>query len=257
MEYLRHWGLHDKPFLNAYSSFFFAAATQRESIAGLSYFAGSRFSTAFLVAEPGCGSTYLLNHISRLNGMGDCATEVVVTRQTRGDCAAVADGLADALGIRQTIADVGAIGLDLAIEACDREGVRLIWCIDELDPCSFGTARNLLASHKNLRVVFSATPESCSKYEHACRHPSMRIDLDAIGLDDVVEYVEKGIEFAGGTRQLFDDNAKVRISELSEGRIAQVAHLAESALCLAAQYNMSCVSSSVIEGTLDQVARAA
>ena len=79
MGYLGYWALFAKPFARAEGDYFFSAAPQREAIAGLSYVTASQFGAAFLVSPRRCGASRLMQHVCQMHGLGDCATEVLMT----------------------------------------------------------------------------------------------------------------------------------------------------------------------------------
>jgi hypothetical protein len=258
MGYLEYWHLFDKPFALGERDDYFAAAPQREAMAGLSYFATSPFQIAFLVAPRRCGSSRLMKHLSQMHGLGNCATEVVITEGQQLDCRSVAQSLGKSLGIAFDFRRVAPLAMvDQAIESCRRDGVRVMWMIDRLQACAITTARGLLATHSNLSVVIAATPSQYARFEGYFGDQELRVDLVPLSVEETACYLRQGVEAVGGRSSLFHDNAIVRLHELTGGAIADLAIAAEVALEVAARYRMEEVTTPVVEAACETQVQAA
>lgn len=258
MGYLGYWALFDKPFARVEGDYFFAAAPQREAIAGLSYFASSPFDLAFLVAPRRCGASWLMRHVSQMHGLGDCATEVVITDGMQLDCRSVTQSLARSLGIASDFRRTSSLALvDQAIESCQRFGVHVLWMIDRLQACAIQTARSLLASHPNLSVVITATPDQHCQFRGLFGSQVVEVELAPLTVDETGCYLREGLADVGCQLTLFHDSAVVRLHELSSGAIADLAVAAEISLTVAARYRMEAVTSSVVEAAFELQLQAA
>ena len=258
MEYLQYWALFNKPFARVEGDYFFAAAPQREAIAGLSYFAASPFDTAFLVAPRRCGASWLMRHVSQMHGLGNCATEVVITDGMQLDCRSITQSLARAMGIASDFRRTTSLALvDQAIESCQRSDVHVLWMIDRLQACAIQTARSLLASHSNLSVVITATPDQHCQFKGFFGSQVVQVDLTPLTLEETAAYLREGLADVGCQLTLFHDVAVVRLHELSGGAIADLATAAEIALSVAARYRMDSITASVVEAAFELQLQAA
>ncbi len=70
----------------------------------------------------------------------------------------------------------------------------------------------------------------------------LRLDLDPFRLEDTMGFVRHAVAAAGARTQLFDDPALVRLHELSDGRVALAAMLADLALLASAHAGAKRVS---------------
>lgn len=258
MGYLGYWALFDKPFARTDGDYFFSAAPQREAIAGLSYFTASHFGAAFLVASRRCGVSWLMRHVCQMSGMGDCATEVVITEGLQHDCSEVAASLGQALGIRtESGHSITLETIDTAIETCHHDGVKVVWLIDRVSPCTINTARGLVASHSNLSVVLAATPNEHHRFAPSFGERVVQVDLDPLSLDETADYLRGGLANVGCQQPIFQDGAAVRLHEFTSGAIADLAMAAEVSLAVAARYQMDVVTSAIVEAALEPYAQAA
>lgn len=258
MKYLGYWALFDKPFARCEGDYFFSAAPQREAIAGLSYVTASQFGAAFLVAPRRCGTSWLMRHVCQMHGLGDCATEVVLTQGRQHDCGEVAEALSQAMGIRAELGQGYSLELiDKAIEACHRDGVKVVWLIDGVASCTIISARSLLSSHPNLSVIMCATPAEHDRYATLLREAVVQVDLDPLSLDETADYLRGGLADVGCQRTLFQDGATVRLHELTGGAIADLSNAAEVCLAIAARYQMDAVTTAIVEAALETHAQAA
>ena len=280
MGYLGYWALFSKPFARTEGDSFFSAAPQREAMAGLSYVTASRFGAAFLVSPRRCGVSRLMQHVCQMHGLGDCATEVILTSGDQHDCGEVSASLAQALGVRgQALGVRGqeAMGVrgqekglriktgheacfgavDSAIEGCHRDGVKVVWLIDGITTCTLNSARTLLASHGNLSVIMGATPAEHERFRGILGDAVVQIDLDRLSVEEAADYLRWGLADVGCKRDLFQDGSIVRLHELSDGAIADLGQFAELSLAVAARYRMESVTSSIVEAAMEMQAQAA
>ncbi len=258
MGYLGYWALFAKPFARAEGDYFFSAAPQREAIAGLSYVTASQFGAAFLVSPRRCGASRLMQHVCQMHGLGDCATEVLMTGGIEHDCSEVSASLGRALGVRSDADQISSLEqIDSAIESCHREGVKVVWLIDRVNECVINTARSLLAVHPNLSVVMGATPVEHVRFARLLGDSPIQVDLDPLNVEETADYLRCGLADVGCKQTLFQDGAIVRLNELTAGAIADLAIAAEVSLAVAARYRMDAVTSSIVEAAMEMQAQAA
>lgn len=255
MDYLAHWGLKRRPFSQGSftgeaESRFFSAAAQREAIAGLDYFVASTWNSAFLVAPPRSGATWLLAQVAAARGFGDCAAEVVLTP---GDATAdeAIRRLATAIGIGVT-QTVTRDDLCRCIDASSQRGIRTVWLIDDCTAASATAARDLVMGDGDLSVVMGCDGDRVAKLTSVFGRCSMRIELDSIDVTDALRFIAGGLADAGVTKSIFSDAAIVRLHELAEGRIGSLADFAESVLRMAAPHGITQITPAIIEASIER-----
>ncbi|MDG2223828.1 MAG: hypothetical protein P8L85_20785 [Rubripirellula sp.] len=239
-DYLKYWSLTHRPFLEQP---FFHGSPQREAIAGIAFFAASEGLYTSLAGPSRCGTTSLLHHVGSMRGLCDCAVDMLMSdangMRSKSD---LPRHLSSALKLPpgSTLSDSRNV-----LQKNLHCGVQTIWLIDR---ATVATA-NLLQSwsHECPEVsIVAACQNACvvSTTDH------QRIDLNPLGLDDALQYVQRGMQHAAGDPAIFSDAAAVRLHELCQGRIADIAGLAEQALAEAAIAGDRFVNT----GTIDAVA---
>lgn len=256
MNYLSYWSLLRKPFLTDDEASFFAGVPQREAIAGLNYFSTSPLNAAFLVAAPRCGMTWLLHRVKQMNGFGDCATDVVVTDGNQRHRDHVRAELSAAFGYHYA-GDDTADQIGRAIEANSSQGIETIWLIDGAATSATRIARDLLVSHKHFSVVIGTAPQQVERLATQFGGEQLRIELAALSVQDTLHYVKHCLTHSGCNVPIIPDTTAVRLHEVTGGAVANLAHIAESSLALAANHQMAQVTPAVVEAIDQQFARAA
>lgn len=248
--YLKHWSLSRSPFRSGRTESIFLGEGHREALAGLAYFAGSRWKLALLVSEPRCGATTLLNHVRQWQGLGNTAIEAVVTNGGLSDAAATYRSLHAAFGLPLNSSDP-KIEVNSAIRMSDKKGVQTVWMIDACDTRTIAIASELADRHRNLSIVASTRPDERIALSHAARKCSMRIDLSPISLADVTPFLNHGFQLANVFANPFTSSAQKRLHEFSAGVIGKMAELAESSLMLAANHELDTITADLVEATAE------
>ncbi|QDT04575.1 hypothetical protein K227x_29670 [Rubripirellula lacrimiformis] len=270
MDYLSYWGLSRRPFVQDGHGqddhgIFFSAGPQREALAGLGYFIAGSWNSAFLIAPGRSGMTWLLSELTQTSGFGDCAAEVVLTSGVPADhkkpSAAIAAQLAKAIGLPTTGPDPVAQICD-AIEATSKKGIRTVWLIDNCAVAGAQLARDLVMADGDLSVVMGIDPSQLSQLTAVFGRCCMQLEIEPLGLADALSYVPHALSnarSAGSASQvaIFTDASIVRIHEIAEGRMANVAALAEASLIQAAIENQRDVTPKIVESATSALQAAA
>lgn len=257
MNFHQHWSLERSPFAPvATHDAFFSGKPQREAIARLDYLVHSASRSAIMLSHRGCGATTLLKRISTSSGFGSAAVQAVMTSGGVGSRRAALARLAVALSL-DPFADRLAQRIEETIRAAGRAQVRTLWLIDRCDAATAEAAAMLASSSQSLSIVMGTTLEDAASLQETLDFCPLRIDLDAFRLDDTLSYVKYAMAVAGARTQPFDDGAIVRLHELSDGRVAMVAAMAELALLAAANADAKTVGVDYIESVQDELVRAA
>jgi len=246
MDYLSYWKLHRKPFLFPQGDEFFSGVPQREAIAGLGYFVSTDEDSALLVSDAGQGLSWLLSHVEKMRGFGDFATEWVVTRGDQKSRQDVLDDFADSLGF-ESITDDSCGQIDAAIERNRQQGVRLVWMIDSCQASAIEVAREFVAAHDNVSVVFTTDSTTLMQTIARIGKVPMRIDLATLSLEDTCDYLKYCLDRSGGKGAIVSDNVAVRLHEITHGVIGRLAVAAESSLALAANHRLDSVTPAIVE----------
>lgn len=257
MNFLKHWSLSHSPFGPVTSpDAFYAGLSQREAIARLDYLIRSETRSAVMLSGRGCGTTTLLKRVAGTSGLGNAAVDAVMTSGGVNCSAAALGRLAVALGV-EPFGDRVAQRIGETITAAGRNQVRTLWLIDRCDPHTASVAAMLSATTRSLCTVMCTSAQSASELQEALDCCPLRIDLEPFELDDTIGYVRYSIAAAGSINDLFDDAALVRLHELSDGKVAFIAAIAQLALMAAASTGARSVSADCIESVQHELVRAA
>jgi len=255
--YLDYWALFDKPFTRPCGDYFFAAESQREAIAVLSRVVADPDSVVCLVAPRKCGLSTLMRHIAQMNGLGDCATETIITTTHRGRPNAELS-LAQGLGIRMASGkNAWMPEIHASINSRQRAGACIIWMIDRGSPAHILFAHKLMGKHRNVTVVLGMTPWERDRSVATSAIPYAKIELTPLDLNETGRYLRDGLATVGGRASIFADNAVVRLHEMTQGAIADLAVAAEYLLALAAQRQLKQINGSLVESAFTRNSRAA
>ncbi|MGB7328312.1 MAG: hypothetical protein WBD31_25775 [Rubripirellula sp.] len=267
MDYLTYWGLTRRPFAQDDHEFYFAGGSQREVMAGLGYFVAGTWNSAFLVAPQRSGATWLLRQLKQTCGFGDCAAEVVLTSGANAtDCTQAAQSLADAMGTALADApgadnncETDAIDrISRSVQASSQKGIRTVWLIDDCTAATATLARDLVMADGDLSVVMGTTRQNLRRMTSAFGRCCMQIELDALDVAETFRYIAAGLRHADfrsnphasavkPDEPVFTDTAIVRMHEISHGRLAALAAVAEASLQLGAAHQVSVITPGVVE----------
>lgn len=257
MNFLQHWSLQRNPFGPVTSAdAFFAGLPQREAIARLEYLVRSETRSALMMSERGCGATTLLKRVSGTSGLGNNAVDAVLTTGGVESTAAAFARLAVALAI-DPFGDRAAQRISEAIAAAGKNQVRTLWLIDRCDPHTAAAAAILATTNRSLCTVMCTTMQSAGELQATLDCCPLRIDLESFQLDDTVGYVRYCLAAAGCSHDIFDDSALIRLHELSEGKIAVTAAIAQLALMAGATLRAKKVSAECVESCQLELVKAA
>ena len=249
--YLHHWSLHRSPFLGA-RDFFFAGQPQRETIAGITYFAASDWKLSFLIAPRRSGVSRLLDHVVSMQGLGSCPVDIILTRVENESPQALLQQLGSLLGHGpQCLSTQQALStqqtIDRAIQQSDRQGIRTLWFLDDCPASAIGMAADFAQRHRNFSVVATTEPDQRERLHHNAGMCGMRIELDSLTLDDTAAYLHSALKHAGAGKAIFSETAVTCLHELTSGLIGEISVIAESALSMAACSGHSRITSTIIE----------
>jgi type II secretory pathway predicted ATPase ExeA len=257
MNFHQHWSLLRSPFSAITTQdAFFSGNPQREAIARLDYMIQSSSRSAVMLSHRGCGATTLLKRLASTSGFGGSAIQPVMTTGGVGSKRAALARLAVGLSI-DPFSERLAQKIEEAIRAAGRSQVRTLWLIDRCDAATAEAASTLASCSNSLSIVLGTTLESAPTLQETLDYCPLRIDLDAFHLDDTIKYVRYAVASAGAKSQLFDDSAIVRLHELTDGRIAMIAAMAELALMAAANVRAKTVHADFVEAVQSELVRAA
>ncbi|MGV3485630.1 MAG: hypothetical protein ACO1RT_14535 [Planctomycetaceae bacterium] len=257
MNFHQHWSLLRSPFAAvATQDAFYSGTPQREAIARLDYMVRSASRSAVMLSHRGCGATTLLRRLAGTSGFGGAAVQPVMTSGGVSSRRAAMARLAVALAV-DPFADRLPQRIEESIRAAGRSQVKTLWLIDRCDAPTAEAASMLASSSASLAIVLGTTLEKAATLQEALDFCPLRIDLDAFRLDDTINYVRYAVSAAGAKSQLFEDSAIVRLHELSDGRIAMIAAMAELALLAAANAGAKTVGVSFVEAVQNELVRAA
>jgi type II secretory pathway predicted ATPase ExeA len=228
MDYLRYWSLRHSPFHTGGRSRFLAAA-YRSAAARVHFLVGQGVSLAALISSRGVGTTTLLHHLADTRGVGDCATEFIVSasRQTRTDRAI--DVFAASLGIcvdRNSEANVSA-----AINASAARSIRTVWLIDESGGVDPRQARILANRFCALTVILTVGIRDADRLAIPKRQ---RVNLRNFSREETEQFIEQSLRIAGCAGRPFSKASVDRIHQLSGGKVKAICQIAERLLAHAA-----------------------
>ena len=257
MNYLQYWSLLRSPFgpVSTHDGFY-SGTPQRESIARVDYLVRSNGRTGILLSQRGCGASTLLRQLAGSSGIGGSAVQPVVTS---GGVKTTSNAL-KRLAVAMTIDPFGddlEQRLVQTIRSLGRCQVKTLWLIDRCDRSTAQAAARLAELTSALAVVMATSVEAAGELQDAVEFCPLRLDLDPFRLEDTMGYVRYAVAAAGARTQLFDDPALVRLHELSDGRIALVATLADLALLASAHAGAKRVSADFVESVQQEIIRAA
>lgn len=257
MTYQRYWSLAKLPFGRPETADdFFSGRPQRESLARFDYLIRSGNPSGILLATDGAGTTTLLRRVALSVGFGECATDILYTNAKGRTRDELLRQLAVRLGTQRLSVD-SYRQIASRINAAGRSSIRTVWLIDDCTAQATETASALSAECPWLTVVLVTEPESALKVAASLGGCALRIDLEPFELGDSVEFVRHQMAAAGGEGSVFTDGALVRLYELSEGKVAKLARLAELCLPVAAAQGAERIHVDIVESVQYELVSAA
>lgn len=257
MTYQKYWSLGKLPFGRPESADdFFAGRPQREALARFDYLVRGSQSSGLLIGSAGVGQTTLLRRVALSSGFGDCAVDIVYTGAKDRTRDELLRQLAVRLGTQRLAIDTYR-QIAERIRAAGRQRVRTVWLIDDCTTAAAETASALSTDCPWFTVVAGCTPERALKVAAGLGGCSLRIDVEPFELSDSAAFVRHQLVAAGGEPDAFTDAALIRLHELSEGRVARLAKLAELCLPVGASHSVSQIHVDIVEAIQYEVVTAA
>ncbi|QDV57155.1 hypothetical protein [Rosistilla oblonga] len=259
MSYHEYWRLHRLPFgqVNGREDFY-EGTSQREAIARLRFLVGNARSVGLLIGGPGSGRSSLLRHVSR-NVLWSGA--IVDTILVSGRCDSQADWLHQ---LSTTLcADPTLHSSDAwrricdTIDAASRQDVYTCLLVDDATNLVAESISSLINRSRHVTAVLACNTETAGGLVHRIGGCPLRIDLPHWALSDSAGFIRQSIADSGGEPELFNDAAIVRLHELSEGRVATLARLAELSLLAGAGSRATQITPEIVEAIQDEMLVAA
>ncbi|MGI9474116.1 MAG: hypothetical protein ACR2NZ_21425 [Rubripirellula sp.] len=238
------------PFQSGDPDTFFSGESHREAMAGLAYFASSNWKLALLTGPRRCGTTELLKHVVQMQGLGGAAIDAILTSGGPSGPESLFATLRRAMGFRNESGEPKR-DVETAIRESDRHGLRTVWMIDPCDINLVAIASDMAQRHRNLSVVMTGHSNERTTLSLAAGMCCMRIDMQPLSLSEVNDFLRHGMKGSGGTSLEFSENATVRLHELTDGIVGDLALAAESSLMLAANHSLQQVTPDVVEATME------
>jgi len=257
MNYLQHWSLTRSPFVPVTThDSFYAGMPQREAMARLDYMIRSANRSAIMLSHRGCGVTTMLKRLATTSGLSGVAVQSVMTSGGVTTRRAAFARLAVAMAI-DPFGDRLSQHIEESVRALGRSQVKTLWLIDRCDAATAGAAALLASSTSSISVVMGTTLDDAATLQDALDYCPLRIDLDAFRLEDTIGYVRHAVAAAGSRLPIFEDGAIVRLHELTDGRVAMIAAMADLALLAAANSGAKKVNANFIEAVQSELVMAA
>ena len=260
--FLKFFGLTSKPFeLTPNPEFLFLTPNHREALAQLIYGVQEQKGFILMTGEVGTGKTTVLRTlVQRIDGRANSA---FVTNSTLPFDEMLEYALAD-LGVsdpRGTRAQ-RLIALNRFLIEQRRAGRNTVIIVDEAQNLSIETLEQIRLlsnfetnSAKLLQIVLSGQPEIWAKLQR----PELRQLKQRIGLrcwltpmtaEQVGQYIKSHLRVASVTRQLFTDEAIVRIAAYSRGIPRMVNIVADHCLLSAYAHQTPVVDAGIVKFTI-------
>ncbi|TWU26921.1 hypothetical protein Pla52o_07770 [Novipirellula galeiformis] len=248
-----YWRLSDLPFSGDPDPWFFAGTPQKSCLAKLTECLATRTRGVLIPSEPQCGTTTLLSHLATNAGVGDLATQFVMTHGTReATVASIVSQLARGLGIdhesvtgRRKI-DCGEI--ERAMEFDARQQIHTVWLADGLSEAVWKVLKSL--SHCNcFSIVVAAHDVRVTRLSMQVRQPCRTVALDRFTLDDTRDFIAQSIMRVGGRDALFHPRAVEQLHANSAGKVGVLTQFAASSLAIAAREGLEQVTPHAVQLT--------
>lgn len=259
MSYHQYWRLRRLPFDQVDErANFYEGTSQREALARLRFLVGNARSIGLLIGESGTGVSSLLRHANSNVLWVDSLVDTVLVSGRTDQNTPWLESLAQAMGVsfKRNQTDAWRRVCD-AIDSTSRQDVHTCLLIDDASPAVAQTVGLLVNRSRQTTAVLSCSPQQSAKLLHAVGGCPLRIDLPTWSLSDSTGFVRQNITNVGGDAELFTDAAIVRLHELSEGRVATLARLAQLSLLAGAGIRATQITPEIVEAIQDEMLFAA
>lgn len=255
--YLQHWGLDRSPFA-ASPELPYPTEPLAEATARADYLIGQRRRMGVLLGGRGVGKSTCLTAITQEQSSGERRAAVALIDAVALTARELLWRTAEGLGASPDAADT-QMTLWRRIEDHlaenrwqDRATVLLIDDAQELGPDSQQQLVRLarLDSTPDARwtIILATAASKLDRLHDSLLHLiDLKIDLAPWGLDDTIGYVQTCLVEAGRLDPVFEDDALVRLHELSRGVPRHVLRLADFALLAGAGLQAASIDEPIVE----------
>lgn len=259
MDYLKYWQLLDRPFGHSALERCFCGASQAAATAAIERLICQDQAAGVLACEPGCGATSLMRRLSRSQGIGDRAVEVILTEGSADTQADAVERLAEAMGMPVEASDQPPEQLvhqiDSVITASGNRSVKVVWAIDCCTLPAARVATWLARLAPSFAAILVADPHSAIQFqqlllESPTRSSRSPLRLGPLSYCETVRYVRESLRQVGGRGEIWTDSAVIRLYEVGQGRLATMSRAAEAAMMLAARHRMESVAAAMIDAAI-------
>jgi general secretion pathway protein A len=245
--YEQHFGLQVKPFsLSPDPRFLFFSKRHAQAYSMLEYGVAEQVGFALITGEVGSGKTTLLR---KLVAQLDDSANIAVLSNTHRGMDQIVPSVLDAFGAPlESLPDQEALYYRLFTDFLSAEyakGRRSVLVIDEAQNLSVSALEQLrllsninVDGHLMLQTILIGQPELRSTLNKPeLRQFAQRISVDfflpRLSMEESVRYIEHRINVAGGSPDLFDEDAKKALAFIAHGLPRMINNLADMALVYA------------------------
>jgi type II secretory pathway predicted ATPase ExeA len=263
--YKEFYSLREKPFSKTPDPrFLYMSGGHREALARLQYVIEER-ELALLTGEIGCGKTTISRAL--MDTMGD-AYHFCYIINPRFTAIELLRNIASSLEISSPSfsKDILLGELSDALFRFNAEGRCPVIIIDEAqlipDREIFDEIRLLtnfqLDDRNLLSIIIMGQPElrkilALPEYEPFRQRITLNYHLNALNLEETLEYLDYRVEIAGGETGLFSPDAVQRIFEISGGIPRKINTIATNALLIGFGNDVSLIDSSIVDETAHEL----
>ncbi|TWU40776.1 hypothetical protein [Novipirellula artificiosorum] len=251
----RYWRLSDTPFSPCRATGCFLGGAQKSSLARLASLLAKRTRCISLVSHSGCGTSTLLERLAQFQGLGDLATQFLITQcVTAIHPDPILRELIEGLGH-------GTVGKDLTqtfesfVERAGQDGIQTVWLSDGY---SSGVLRVMERfSHlPTFSAVIAARPRHSVRFQQHVDLGVPEVRHAAFDLDDTRQFIEQSLLRVDGRSDIFSTAAIGRIHEIGQGRVKSIMRLAADSLAAGAREAANQVTAQMILDVSEPVRRA-
>jgi len=261
--YQSHWGLRDTPFQTRLDpSTFYASPTHEEALARLHFLVEAHRCLGLLLGEAGSGKSLLLEVFAQqlrrtgravakmsLLGVGTSemlshlATELGCPLDRQAGIATLWQAISDRLAEHRYELRDTAVLLDDA----DQAGPDLLAQIVRL--VHLGTV-----PQSRLTVVLAGRPSRIARWGHDLVDlAELRVEVEPWSQSDTGQYVASSLSRAGGSQNVFAEDAVARLQQLTHGVPRRVSQLADLALIAGAGQAARQIDAELVQSAYEEL----
>ncbi|EMI18277.1 hypothetical protein RMSM_04790 [Rhodopirellula maiorica SM1] len=237
---LKYWRLSALPFSESPGQWFFAGAAQKSALAEIAHSLSVHARCVIVQSQPQCGVSSLLHQLVCSRGMGDRATQCVMTDASRTwDVSSTIRQLSRGLGI-DTISAVRRHRttemreLRRAIEFLAQQRVYTVWLVDGVTPAVLSVLKSV-SDIEHVSLVMAATETQVKRLPVARISDYRTVQLDSFTAEDTDHFLSQSVTRVGGRQTLFHPRAVEQLHAHSGGRVGILKQLAASSLAQTAR----------------------